>query len=687
MLTENADVAYRTSGEPLVDLFYELEDVISSRRLRQVLERAWDKDSEATLKIIWNARSIHLGKSSRGTFYRAVGWLAQEHPATLLVNLPWLVRPLIPKKAPKAEDAERKKGTGEVGDDFELIDSGPEPESQPETKRLKLDDEAKLNEFDIKYGVAHGYWKDLLNILVLAVNGELKVDGTPSKVLNVKAPEPYKREWTKGGNKKLRTAKRHDYAVKKLDSDHVYKALHLSVARLFAAQLKLDTSRLNSGDRAEIKKITLAGKWAPSPEEMHDQHTCIVSSIAEALYTFDQICPTTVKAGDRTTYLKYAREAYRFKTLSPLRKHLQIVERPISAKAFGEIKYDQVPSLAMARYSSLFAKKDSERFDKYITDVAEGRSQISGATLLPSTIVKDARHSFGAPGASKSKSINALVGAKLNQMKMKVSNGQWNTLVQRIRDNGTLSSSIAVCDVSGSMSYPVFADGTCPMDSAIGLSLLLAEVTQPPFGGACITFSANPKVVRVGGPDDKRTFEEKVKYMCGTEWGMNTDFVAVFEQLILPMALEHELKPEEMVKQVFVFSDMQFDQATANSFMRDSSAWSTSYKRIQRGFKKHGYQMPRLIFWNLAGDETAPKPVTAAEVGTALVSGYSQGQLKMFLDNGQFEDPDAEETVEDMDVEEGGEVVVEKKVKKQDPLGVVRKAISHQAYRMLKVVD
>jgi len=33
-------------------------------------------------------------------------------------------------------------------------------------------------------------------------------------------------------------------------------------------------------------------------------------------------------------------------------------------------------------------------------------------------------------------------------------------------------------------------------------------------------------------------------------------------------------------------------------------------------------------------DDTAPKPVQAHEENTALVSGYSQGQLKMFLDNG-----------------------------------------------------
>lgn len=91
------------------------------------------------------------------------------------------------------------------------------------------------------------------------------------------------------------------------------------------------------------------------------------------------------------------------------------------------------------------------------------------------------------------------------------------------------------------------------------------------------------------------------------------------------------------------------------------------------------------------GRDVAPKPVTAAEEGTALVSGYSQGQMKMFLENGQFTDePDEEEIVEEEGKDEDGDaVMVSTKVTKakMDPLTTVKKAISHEAYRMLKVVD
>ncbi|GAB1730816.1 hypothetical protein NU195Hw_g1749t1 [Hortaea werneckii] len=709
MRTENDDVAYRESGSAIVDAFFELEDVISGRRLRTVLEEAWAEDPDATLRIIWNARSIHIGKASRNSFYRAMGWLAENHPLTLLVNLPWLVRPLIQKKAPTpAENAnESVAGEGEVepmvGDvksteeddevssDFEMVDDKSEGESK--NKKIEIEDDASLSEFDVKYGVAHGYWKDLLNMLALAANDQLKVDGDPRSVLNVMRPQnkSHQRDWTEG-KKKATIAGRYERVVNKIVHDSFYRAFHMTVARLFADQLKLDLARLNTDDKAQMKRITLCGKWAPSLKGMHDQHTFITSTISELLF------PDVIASTDREADLKMARQQYQLKVLSPLRKYLEIVEQPITAEDFGSIKYERVPSLAMKQYTNLFAKKDTDHFDAYIESVAEGKARISGATLLPSTLVASVTGRAFAGNAS-TKGASAKVEQKLYQIRLKSLDGQWQTLVQRIKDSGSLESAIAVCDVSGSMTYPRFPDGSCPMDSSIGLSLLLAETTKPPFGGAFITFSAEPQVVRVGGPDDRRSFKEKVDYIQRSSWSMNTDFVSVFEELILPMAIENKLKQEDMVKQVFVFSDMQFDAARgAEMFYPQAEKprdWNTSYDRIKKKFEEAGYAMPKLIFWNLAGgragyeessdgNETAPKPVTAAEEGTALVSGYSQGQMKMFLDNGQFEDPEDEVT----EVEnEDGEVVVAKVRAKQDPIATVRKAISHPAYRMLKVVD
>jgi hypothetical protein len=430
--------------------------------------------------------------------------------------------------------------------------------------------------------------------------------------------------------------------------------------------------------------------------EFHDRHTFIVSSIAEILH------PQVVQNAeiDRTDYLKKARLSYRIQTVSPLRKQLALVERDITTETFENIKYDRVPSLAMDRYQGLFLEKDSEHFGDFLSKVATGAANVSGAVLLPSTLVNRAR---GGGGRSRTKRAGAKVSQIQQLAEQQLLDGQWKTLVKRIKDSGTIESSIAVCDVSGSMGSPRLPDGTCPMDSAIGLSLLLAEIVEPPFGGTFITFSESPQVQKVGGHDDTRTFAQKVEYMMNSEWGMSTDFVAVFEKLILPLAIKNELRQEDMVKQVFVFSDMEFDAAS-----QGQARWSTSFQRIEALFRKAGYEMPTLIFWNLAygrgygswgnddDDGGRPKPVEADQPGTALVSGYSQAQVKVFLDGGKFDDLEIEEEVEGEEVkdeeaneyEEGGLVDVRvTKKQKVDPMVVVTKAISHPAYQMLKVVD
>lgn len=684
MRTENNDIAYRSTNEPLLDLFAELEEVISGPLLYELLNMAWQRDPLMTLKIIYNARSIHLGKASRTTFYRCAGWLAQYHPFTLVANLRWLSRPVIVKKVEKPD--------GE-GDDIVVV---VEPEHDK--------DDQDATAFDVKNGVSHGYWKDLLNILALSVNEQLTVLANPKDILNVTRDihEPGRKKHVDAAEAKKKRHEirheRHERAIASFDDKPVHRALHMAIARLFAEQLKSDLALLRGDDAKAKRRISLCAKWAPSHDRFHDKHTFIVSTIAELMHP-----EHTLQGMGREICIRHAREAYR-KDISALRGHLDIVERHLSAKTLDKIKYDRVPSIAMNNYAGIFDEKDTEHFETYINKVAEGKSRISGATLLPSTLIKAVRES-GHTARASGKSVKEAVEANMAELNGKVVDGQWKSLVQRIKDSGTLESSIAVCDVSGSMSGPIFADRTCPMDSAIGLSLLLAEVTAPPFGGTFITFSESPIVEQV---DLTKTLREKYQNMSRARAGLSTNFVAVFEDLILPMALGNKLKPEDMVKRIFVFSDMQFDQAVSSHHYygsrnrKDTPGWGTSYERIKKKFSDAGYEMPELVFWNLAGgragynggsgDPTAPKPVTADQEGTAIVSGYSQGMLKVFLDNGSFdaEEEEEEPVLETTTDEDGVEVVEAKrpsKKQKMDPMSTLKRAIGHKAYDMLKIVD
>ncbi|KAM0263567.1 hypothetical protein ACHAQJ_001186 [Trichoderma viride] len=751
MLTENMDVAFRSTQSPIVDLFYELEDVVSGPRLKELLDAAWAVHPLITLKIIFNARSIHLGKSSKDVFYRAAGWLAENHPLTLVGNLRWLSRPIVEKKMRKEVDKDHDEG-------FVKVD-----------KRDGI--ENAVDRYDVRYGVSHGYWKDLVNVLALAAQKKLSVLESPKDVLNVENEAIKKtvlmrrqRKQTassgtrggtargrgRGGIRARRAAKpeasrgaaqrkeaklvemthaleektvhignpslvkhvarddRHEALINMFNTNAFYRTLHITVARLFAEQLHSDLAALRNSDSNAKRSISLCAKWAPSHGNFHDRHTCIISSIAEILYPRESLDGVVSASASRDVHLRHAREQYR-KDVSALRKHLEVVERDISSNSFEKIKYDRVPSVAMKNYTKLFIRKDLDRFREYIGKVAEGKARISGAVLLPSTLVNSVSGHYSSPAKElEHLTPEQLVDRTVKEIESKAADGQWRALVQRIKDSGTLSSCIAVCDVSGSMSSPVFRDKTTPMDSAIGLSLLVAEVTVPPFGGKFITFHSHPEFQSV---DTAKTLHEKVAQLKQAKWGMNTDFVAVFERLILPMAVQNNLKQEDMLKRVFVFSDMQFDAAEREyGHDENKNTWSSSFERIKKKYEEHGYEMPELVFWNLAGgragyhgdgDGTAPKPVLSEETGTALVSGYSQGMLKVFMDNGMFEEEEDEIEVEENQVEEGEEdgkedeeedmentlVKVSKKKAKPNPLTIVKKAISHKGYAMLEVLD
>ncbi|PGH10175.1 hypothetical protein AJ79_05530 [Helicocarpus griseus UAMH5409] len=689
MLTENRGMAYASTQHPLLELFSMVDsgrEVFGAKSdtmesLAEKLDKAWAVDPLTTLKIIWLTRSIHLGRGERGLFYKQIGWLRERHPKTLLGNLEWIYRAVVKKDAKKRE-AEEGIVVGKVGEG---------------------EKEGEVDDYEVIHGASHGYWKDLLNILVLSAEGKLDMSN-PDHVLlkDCRVNRKWNKRWKKRNRQltpeqraqaaeelikqqkaasKAEKARRYEHILLSLATDPFHRALHLTVARLFADQLRKDMHILNTGNKEAIRELPLCAKWAPSLEGFHDKHTLIASTIAELLFP-----PSTfnLENSSRETYLKHAREHYRFRTLSPLRASLAIVERNISTNTFSAIQYSHVPSLAMNQYKSLFRTKDEDRFVAYLRSVAKGKATISGAVLTPGMLVKQVLH-------ADPTSTDAMV-AEL----------QWKTLVQRIRDSGVLANSMPVCDVSGSMMQ---GHGVAPLHHALGLSLLMAEVTQPPFGGRMITFSQNPQIQLVGGADDKRSLAEKLHYMRGADWSMNTNFVAVFRNLILPLAVEHKVPAEDMAKRVFVFSDMQFDQAqykpsvyhtaTGQVEAEETDRWQTHHQVLQKEFAKAGYEMPELVYWNLAGREGAV-PVQHDMVGTALVAGKSQGMMKVFLEGAGFGEDDFEEGDEgEMEVVEGGEEgwgVVQgeerkKKEKRIDPLKIVRKSVGHEAFGVLRVLD
>jgi hypothetical protein len=193
-------------------------------------------------------------------------------------------------------------------------------------------------------------------------------------------------------------------------------------------------------------------------------------------------------------------------------------------------------------------------------------------------------------------------------------NAQWEALMSRLRTAGLFKDAVAVCDVSGSMAG-------VPMEVSIALGLVVAEMTAEPFKGRVITFSATPQWHTIAGS----TLCNKVGSLARAAWDMNTDFIAVFK-MILTEAKVYRLSPEQMIKKIFVFTDMQFDAATIGD------RYQTAYETVKEMYANAGYTIPQIVFWNLR-DTHSSFPVRKDTPGVALMSGFSSEMLKMFLDD------------------------------------------------------
>ncbi|VFQ92917.1 unnamed protein product [Cuscuta campestris] len=215
-------------------------------------------------------------------------------------------------------------------------------------------------------------------------------------------------------------------------------------------------------------------------------------------------------------------------------------------------------------YKHKFLKHDGERFQGYLESVEKGEAKIAAGALLPHEIIQ---------------ALDDDEEDDEEDDEGQVAELQWKRMVDDLRQRGKLRNCMAICDVSGSMI------GT-PMEVSVALGLLVSELSEDPWKGKLITFSANPKL-----------------------------------QLIIGDSLR------EKTSFVTRMNDMEFDQAS-----KSGETWETDYKKIKRKFRKKGFgkTLPEIVFWNLRDSRATPVP--GSQKGVALVSGFSKNLLKMFFE-------------------------------------------------------
>ena len=328
--------------------------------------------------------------------------------------------------------------------------------------------------------------------------------------------------------------------------------------RLIKQQLDADLESMDMGD-----DVSLLAKWLPSVNASNAQTVFYAKRIARFLGMSDA--------------------QYR-KTLVKLREHIRIIENSLREKDYS-FDYSKQPSKAMFKYRKAFYRNDGERYGEFMNKVSRGEAQLHTGTLTPYEIIKP--FFYDKVGEQEASAIDAT----------------WNAQEDFTRDENAL----VVIDGSGSM-----YSRTDPMPATVALSLGIyyAERNTGAFRNHFITFSERPQLVEIKG----KTILEKVRYCSQYNEVANTNIQKVFE-LILQTAVKNKVPQSEMPSTLYIISDMEFDYCTKGAEL-------TNFEYAKKIFAEAGYQLPKVVFWNVQS-RNQQQPVTQNEEGVALVSGCS----------------------------------------------------------------
>jgi len=284
----------------------------------------------------------------------------------------------------------------------------------------------------------------------------------------------------------------------------------------------------------------------------------------------------------------------------------KVVETQMCAKDWDNINFSHVPSVAAARYKKAF-NRNTEAYAKYVAELMKDPKdrtvevKVNAGAVYPYDVIK------GVNGYR--------FATDFDKTELDLITKQWEALPNFVGDANIL----ALVDVSGSMSCPVggFGSGsntTC-MDVAVSLGLYVADKNKGKFKDTFLTFSESPELLHLKG-----NVVQKAQQMATSNWAMSTDLHKAMNK-ILKTAKDGNVPQSEMPEMLLIMSDMQFNACTKF----DHSAM----QMIEKKYKEAGYEMPKIVFWNLNAKDNMP--VSFDKSGVALVSGFSPSILKAVL--------------------------------------------------------
>ena len=375
-----------------------------------------------------------------------------------------------------------------------------------------------------------------------------------------------------------------------------------NVYELIRAYLMMDIKNYN-----ENKPVSLLAKWLPSIKT-HNKKNYFAVKLAKKL--------------------NLTEKEYR-KILSKLRDSLNIVEKHITNKEYEKIEYISVPSKAMVKYKNLFFTKDEVRFKEFIEELKDSK-KAKYDNLFMNDFAKMYLDNLMKIGINYfyERTIKEACRLLFNNFFLKDLEENSQILLQNFKNEKNLINTmwkkqskiefdknvLVIADTSGSM------EGT-PFETAISLAIYISQNNKSEewrnkfviFSSDCIEYSYNKNAEFTDIIDEIPLIVE------------NTNIDKVFKK-ILNDSVEKNLP---QLDEVIIISDMEFDEVQDKKNMSNFKYWKSE-------FAKHNYELPKIIFWNVAKN-VGSFPVTKLDYGTCLVSGYSKNILKSIIDIENFD--------------------------------------------------
>lgn len=344
----------------------------------------------------------------------------------------------------------------------------------------------------------------------------------------------------------------------------------------------------------------------------------------ESLKELDELTPSGVKLARKLIkLLDMTPKEYR-QTLTALRKKIDLVEQRMSSNEWGTIEYGKLPSKSGLLYRKAFMRHDEERYNTYLESLTKG-GKVNSKTLFPYELIAKIIDNDG-DFVHSDEEYYDLYNAMWSQM------GNFTS-----EDFG---DSLVVLDTSDSMTWE---NNALALKTALSMGLYFTEHIKGRFSNKLITFSEQPKFIEVRGLG----FVDRVKNLyrdARYQMGYSTNIEAVFS-LLLNIVVAEKLPQSELPKRIVIISDMEFNKAVGigdpdrvpYNISREShermlnERFSTLFQTIRNSYLDKGYELPKIVFWNVNGTNKQ-FPVSTNDEGVQLLSGHSKDILKALVE-------------------------------------------------------